>query len=566
MRVLYFGEDTILSERIEGLVKKQGFLYSVLESYDEIYTSAFDVLILDEHMPCLFNAAFIKKICANGFIHSPVIVITEKENFEIKKLCFELGIRAYLKKTEVDFRRLARYLETFKKERANFEILKKMKIAVLDDSVFSLSLMRNFFSSHEIVQVDYYQDAAEFLKRKNEHKYQLFLIDLVMPEYDGEEIITHLRKKNPEAIILLITAYNNGSAISHCLSIGADDFILKPLEVKLFMARINSCINHYRLNKEILRNEERLFELASKDFLTKAYNRTYFFNIYKQKLAEIYRDKQALSFVLLDIDYFKNINDRYGHLKGDYVLKELVRILKKIIRENDLLCRWGGEEFVILLSNTSLKEAEALAKRMQLSIQQHTFEEIGSCVTASFGITQKKENDANDTIEAIFKRLDNSLYLAKLTGRNRVVCDESLQVDYEGVLRPIDWGAFFKSGYTDIDEEHHELVSKINEMINGLSAGAPKDRMLRLAAELIRKHVRHFRHEEYLLQKLHYKKYSEQKAFHKSFLQRLLRCYKSLQDQETITMADVQYFMEGTLVQHIVKNDFKFFFLLKNKK
>jgi two-component system, cell cycle response regulator len=558
MQVLYLGEDVAFSKKIKAVVEKHGFLYKNVESYEKIYKSSFDLLILDENVQCLFDTEFMEKIGLNGFICSPVMVIMEEETFEIKKFCFELGIRAYFKKAEFDYNRLERYLETLKRERENFKILRAMKIAVVDDSVFSLNLIRGFFTNYNVRHVDYYKDAAKFLEQKNKH--HLFLLDLVMPEYDGEEMIAHVRKNNPEAIILLITAYKNGGVISHCLSIGADDFILKPLELKLFMARINSCISHYRLNKEVEKSRKKMFELASKDALTGAYNRAYFLDAYKRKTAEMSRKNKAISFVLVDIDYFKNINDEYGHLNGDYVLKEVVMVLKNSMRETDLLCRWGGEEFVILLNNATLNEAEALAERMQLCVEQHDFPQIGEPITASFGVTEK---NANDDIESVFKRLDNSLYLAKLTGRNRVISNEKLQIVYRGMSRKIEWGPFFRSGNIEVDKEHYELIVKMNELITQYFSGAPREEVVRLAVALGKNVVIHFRHEEVVLKKRHYEKYNEQRKFHRNFLHSLLRHYESLQNKDEISAEDIQYLIESIIVGHIVKNDFKFFSVLK---
>ena len=558
MQVVYLGEDVAFSKKLKVVVEKHGFLYKDVESYEKIYKSSFDLLILDEHVQCLFDTEFMEKIGLNGFICSPVMVIMEEETFEIKKFCFELGIRAYFKKAEFDYNRLERYLETLKRERENFKILRAMRIAVVDDSVFSLNLIRGFFSNYNVRHVDYYKDAAEFLEQKNKH--HLFLLDLVMPEYDGEEMIAHVRKNNPEAIILLITAYKNGGVISHCLSIGADDFILKPLELKLFMARINSCISHYRLNKEVEKSKRQMFELASKDALTGVYNRAYFLDVYKRKSAETSRKNKPISFILLDIDYFKNINDEYGHLNGDYVLKEVVRVLKDTMRESDFLCRWGGEEFVVLLNNTSLNEAEALAERMQICIEQHAFPQIGDSITASFGVTEKNEKD---DIESVFKRLDNSLYLAKLTGRNRVISNENLQIVYRGVSRTIEWGPFFRSGHTEVDKEHYDLILKLNELITQYYSGASREKVMQLAVELGKNVVVHFRHEEVTLKKRDYDKWDEQRKFHRSFLHGMLMHYEALQNKDEISAEDIQYLIESIIVGHIVKNDFKFFSVLK---
>jgi diguanylate cyclase (GGDEF)-like protein/PAS domain S-box-containing protein len=162
--------------------------------------------------------------------------------------------------------------------------------------------------------------------------------------------------------------------------------------------------------------EEELRRLAATDKLTGAYNRTKCHEILEREIERVKRHNQPLSIIIFDIDRFKKVNDRYGHSAGDYVLKTIADIVRESIRKIDYFVRWGGEEFMIISSETNLKEASALAERIREIIESSTFEDVGK-VTVSFGVTEFRENDTEDSL---IKRADDAMYEAKKKGRNRV--------------------------------------------------------------------------------------------------------------------------------------------------
>jgi len=180
-----------------------------------------------------------------------------------------------------------------------------------------------------------------------------------------------------------------------------------------------------KLRKEIvLRNEleKKLKKLSIIDSLTGIFNRYKIDTTLNQQIAFSKRNNIPLSIIFFDIDHFKKINDTYGHNIGDIVLKELTFLVKNNIRQYDIFGRWGGEEFIIILPNTSLENAVKIAKKLKSIIENHTFKEVGK-LTCSFGVTELKEND---TSESILIRVDNHLYSAKKSGRNKVISDLDL--------------------------------------------------------------------------------------------------------------------------------------------
>ena len=173
--------------------------------------------------------------------------------------------------------------------------------------------------------------------------------------------------------------------------------------------------------KEIIQYQENLEQLARHDSLTGLLNRRYFFDLAEQELARALRHDRPLSLLMIDIDLFKQVNDTYGHAVGDKTLQKLSQIFSEIVREIDIVCRMGGEEFAILLPETGKEEAIEVAERLRLSVEKTEIPmEHGLPLhfTISIGVASLKKQ--SDNIDTLLSRADNALYEAKRTGRNRV--------------------------------------------------------------------------------------------------------------------------------------------------
>jgi diguanylate cyclase (GGDEF)-like protein/PAS domain S-box-containing protein len=162
--------------------------------------------------------------------------------------------------------------------------------------------------------------------------------------------------------------------------------------------------------------EEELKNIVGKDSLTQTYNRSKFKELFNKEIARFSRYSHPFSLILLDIDFFKSVNDTYGHITGDNILKSVSRIIQKCIRETDSLIRWGGEEFIIIASATDLEKAIMLAERIRKTIENHSFDVVRK-LTISFGVSSFRSGDSKDSI---VKRADDAMYQAKRNGRNRV--------------------------------------------------------------------------------------------------------------------------------------------------
>lgn len=563
MRLLHIEEDELFSRKIKKIVEDNGFMYLNTESYDEaikiITELDIKLLITSESLRGNSCEYVINKIRNSKNQLLPIIVISDNPDYEAKTRYFELGIMSYLNKLPFIEARFEKYIQTVKRDLELIEELKELKIAVVDDSSFSLSVIKGFFDVYGICSVDYFQNSDEFMKSAK--NYDIFLIDYVMPIFDGEELIYKIREENLDSMIILVTGYDSQKMIAHCLSIGADDFILKPLDIKLFMLRVVSCLKQFKINKENENKSKILFEMATKDALTGAYNRNYFTDAFDKKASEARRTGNPFSIILLDVDHFKSINDQYGHLKGDYVLKEIASILKENLRESDVVCRWGGEEFIVLCLNTDLEKANIVSEKLRRAIETQKFKGVYR-ITVSVGVTQWLEDDKRDTV---LKRVDNSLYLAKLTGRNKVVSEEGIEILQDGKPISIEWGPFFRSGHALLDLEHRTLIGLVNEIINNSLTKDDEYICHALFDKLIEDVALHFKNEENLLEAVGYSNLRSHKELHEKLINETRIVREKLQKRELSSLEAARHIVQDLVVGHIVKDDFDFFSLINTK-
>lgn len=227
---------------------------------------------------------------------------------------------------------------------------------------------------------------------------------------------------------IYIHLYGLSNLVGHYLKIASYYFIYKAIIETGFIKPFDLLFREIKQRESLLQEaNERLAVLAATDPLTGVFNRLSFSASLAKEEERFRRYGLPFSLIMLDIDHFKQINDRYGHHTGDDVLRQFARLVSGNIRQNDILARWGGEEFMILLPNNRLAEASALAEKLRRLIERQEFDQAGA-VRASFGVAEFR---AADTGESFIGRADHALYQAKAEGRNRVVSAGPLPDDTE---------------------------------------------------------------------------------------------------------------------------------------
>jgi len=267
-----------------------------------------------------------------------------------------------------------------------------------------------------LLKDDYSVKVATSGERALELVYQepmpdLILLDVEMPDMNGYDVCRHLKimEESLDIPVIFVTAKDSEIDEEYGLELGAVDYIVKPFRPAIVKARVKT---HIMLKQQ----HDKLALIALKDQLTGIYNRHYLVDEGKARYSRALRHKEELSVIIVDIDFFKAVNDTFGHLAGDIVLKETAQLLENNKRKEDLVARFGGEEFVLIMDKCSAQNAKIKAEEFRKKIESTTID--GMKITASFGIAEMTEE--TKSFEEILKEADDALYKAKENGRNQV--------------------------------------------------------------------------------------------------------------------------------------------------
>jgi diguanylate cyclase (GGDEF)-like protein len=309
----------------------------------------------------------------------------------------------------------------------------KAKILLVEDDKIQAEVTKDYLEAngYEVICV---RDGKSAIKMAKTQHVDLILLDLILPDINGNEVARWLKLNEDTKGIPIIILTVKSSTIEKVagLEAGADDYLPKPYNEIELNARIYACLRTKALQDELIQKNSQLEgvllkveTLAITDSLTELFNRRHFGNTIEKEFNRTIRYQSPTSCLMIDIDYFKKINDEYGHRAGDLVLKEIAKIIKSCIREIDTVARWGGEEFIVLLPETKQEDALQSAKRILEAISNHQFSGIPGKITVSIGLASVPEASI-DTADKLIHTSDLALYEAKDKGRNRIeVAQES---------------------------------------------------------------------------------------------------------------------------------------------
>lgn len=379
---------------------------SYTTTLDILKNNDFHVAILDVNLPDAPNGEVIDLLIERNV---PVVVLTGGMNESSKNIILEKDIVEYITKSNP---KSIQYIVTIIKR-----ILKNYDAYVLlvDDSKLMRNMTRiNLEKIHlNVLEAANAEEAIEILETTDKY-IPLVLTDYEMPGMNGMELTMHLRQhySKDQLSIIAISGNEDSKIATSFLRHGANDFIKKPYTNEELSVRVNGSlelIDLFRQNKDT----------ANKDFLTGLYNRRYFFESGTPILDKSNRRKAPVGIAMLDIDFFKRINDSYGHEVGDVAIKEIGVVLKQFLRSSDLLSRFGGEEFCILLDDISMKDLSSKFEHIRDAFEKNIIvqNDLKISYTVSIGIFYGNGN----SLEEIINFSDKALYEAKETGRNRVV-------------------------------------------------------------------------------------------------------------------------------------------------
>jgi two-component system cell cycle response regulator len=307
-----------------------------------------------------------------------------------------------------------------------------MRILIADDSIVSRHLLDATLRKwgYEVVVACDGVEAWNYLQAEDAPK--LAILDWVMPGLTGPEVCRRVREyahdrersqdKDVYTYILLLTSKGLREDLIEGMESGADDYLTKPFDQHELKVRLRAGTRIIDLQRELVAAREELREQATKDFLTRIWNRSSILDIFQRELSRGARENRPVGLVLADLDHFKTVNDTHGHFAGDAVLREFARRMQSATRPYDAVGRYGGEEFLIILpgcdQNCTANQAERM--RAALANETMTINERPHTVTCSFGATSWRPG-MDPSAETLIRLADNALYMAKGQGRDRVV-------------------------------------------------------------------------------------------------------------------------------------------------
>jgi two-component system cell cycle response regulator len=370
------------------------------------------------HLPDMTGIDVCQRIRDMGEVYKnvPILMITSEDNPDILAKALIAGATDILQKDEADNIeiRLQALLPNHLLKRHSGDVL------YLEDSQTAANAARAQLKSVGLT-MDHAATVEQALNYIEKKSYDLLITDIVLNEaLTGLDFIKEIRSRTEldHTPILAITATDDVARRVAILNAGSNDYLIKPIIEDEFFARINNLLSSKALFDQLKRERKRLIELATKDSLTTLYNRHFLLETAQRKLAEAHRHKFKLSLMVLDVDYFKRINDEFGHDGGDHVLKSIAEVLKNQFREEDLVARVGGEEFVVMLSHSDQKNSFERAEQLRKNIED--LNALGKKITVSIGLTTLDLGNSKETFDDLFTRADKALYESKNSGRNCV--------------------------------------------------------------------------------------------------------------------------------------------------
>ena len=408
-----------------------------------------DLVLLDVMMPDMDGFEVCRRLKSNPATHHiPVIMVTALDQPSDRVRGLEAGADDFLTKPIPDLALIARVRSLARLKMVTDELRMRAltsheigiespareavadagrggRVFIVDDRPSSYERIASTLATEHSVEIE--ADPSEALFRAADGNYDLVIVSLGLESFDALRLCSQIRSldRTRNVPILAVTEPDDDARMVRGLEIGVNDYLLRPIDKNELLARARSQVRKRRYAERLRDNVQMSIEMAITDALTGLFNRRYMESHVTTLIEQALARGKPLTALVIDIDYFKSVNDTYGHDAGDDVLREFALRIKRSIRGIDLACRCGGEEFVVVMPETDMAVAAMVAERLRRRIAADPFAiEQGARtipVTISIGIAALRGKE--DSAPALLKRADQALYRAKRDGRNRVVPD-----------------------------------------------------------------------------------------------------------------------------------------------
>jgi two-component system cell cycle response regulator len=407
-----------------------------------------DIVLLDVMMPGMDGFEVCRRIKSDPKIaHVPVVMVTALDQPSDRVTGLEAGADDFLTKPVDDAALFARVRSLVRLKLMTDELRMREstgqsmglldpaenlldanptgRILVIEDRLETVAWFTSALTPrHEVTSVDTFEEA---LVRVRGGDPDLVVVSLGMRGFDGLRLCSQLRSlpEGRNVPILVVVSDGDRRKLTQALEMGVNDYLTRPVDKNELVARVRTQLRKKRYADRLRHNVQLSLEMAITDQLTGLHNRRYMSRHLDNLVASAKKTEKPIAFVIMDIDFFKSVNDTYGHDTGDEVLKEFASRIAANVRGIDLACRYGGEEFVVVMPDTDVAFAYSVSERLRHSIETTPFRISRApnalSLTISIGIAGLEGMD--DSGDALLHRADQALYSAKKSGRNRVVAD-----------------------------------------------------------------------------------------------------------------------------------------------
>ena len=396
------------------------FVKTGKEASELVEYSNFDLVCVAMELPDMSGTELCQKIRGiEGYTQSiPIVMITTNEDKSSLENALRAGANEIFHKNSLT--KFSSFLTNLAFTKV-FESQLSGRILYVEDSRSESALVIASLEQqgHKITHVD---NAQEALDTFEQNEFDLVLTDIFLKgSLTGLDIVKTIRgdEKNKKIPILAMSSISDPQQKLELLRNGANDYVAKPIIYEEVAVRTQNLITTKKLLDELEKQQKHFQEMAMKDQLTGLFNRHFLMELGPKSIKEAHRHQHELSMLVVDLDHFKLVNDNHGHATGDTVLESIGSILLNSCRDEDIACRFGGEEFVLVLPHCGIGDAEVKAESLRKTIEQAR--PAGLVITASIGVSSLFIDDGEDNIASLFSRADAGTYQAKANGRNQIV-------------------------------------------------------------------------------------------------------------------------------------------------